>query len=199
MKSEVEQLLEQIEKHGYSRLIFDMDCTVSRLELPWRELYKRVLPKLPTDVAESFLASLQDPAQAWGQIHNTHVDLSAEFQAIIAEESRHFEATNLEHQPNRELVEMIKGLPSSINCYLWSSNTRDATVRILKDLGLVNKFKIVVSRDDVRYLKPDPEGWLRIDDGSPKSDYLFIGDSRNDRMVAEAIGIDYFPINHFRK
>lgn len=198
MKSEVETLLELIKSRGYTRLIFDMDCTITRLELPWREHYKQIVQKLLPDIAKSFLTSLRDPSQSWGQTYNTHIDMSAEFEEIISKESPVFEASNLKHRPYDELIEMIKSLPASITYCLWSSNARDTTSRILKELDL-NRVDVVVSRDDVRYLKPHPEGWALIDNGTPKSQYLFIGDSSNDRLVAEAIGIDYYPIRFFRK
>jgi phosphoglycolate phosphatase-like HAD superfamily hydrolase len=51
----------------------------------------------------------------------------------------------------------------------------------------------------VEYTKPSPDGWRHIHDGvRPLHEYLFVGDGENDRLVADAIGIDFFYIGHFR-
>ncbi len=199
MRSEVEDLSRLIQTRGYTRLIFDMDCTITQIQLPWGTFRENVAQQLSADTAASFTAAFRDPSISWGSMHNSHVDTDPDFHAIMAKKSQEFEHQYSDHQPYRELVDMIKSLPPNISCIIWSSNTRDGLIRILKELGLSERIERIVSRDEVRYIKPNPEGWKLIDNGTPREKYLFIGDSINDRLVAEAIGIEYFKIGYFRE
>ena len=53
-----------------------------------------------------------------------------------------------------------------------------------------------MSRSDVDYLKPNPDGFKLIDDGKTNIDqYLFIGDSSNDEGATKALGMDYFEVS----
>lgn len=58
---------------------------------------------------------------------------------------------------------------------------------------------MIVARDDVRLLKPNPEGWQHIYGNESLGEYLLVGDSANDRGAAGAVGIDYFEIKHFKE
>ena len=70
---------------------------------------------------------------------------------------------------------------------------------MLDKLGIEQHFDVIVARDDVRLLKPSPEGWQHIYGDEPLSEYLFVGDSANDHGAAVAVGIDYFEIKHFKE
>jgi phosphoglycolate phosphatase len=47
---------------------------------------------------------------------------------------------------------------------LWTNNARALTVPALERLGLAALLDLVVTRDDMRALKPDPDGWRVISD-----------------------------------
>ena len=79
---------------------------------------------------------------------------------------------------------------------MWSSNSSKAIDKVLKEEGLDKCFKLIVSRSDVDYLKPNPDGFKLIDDGKTNIDqYLFIGDSSNDEGATKALGMDYFEVS----
>ena len=42
---------------------------------------------------------------------------------------------------------------------IWTNNARELTVPALARLGLADELDLVVTRDDMRALKPDPDGW----------------------------------------
>ena len=42
---------------------------------------------------------------------------------------------------------------------LWTNNARALTLPALARLGLAAELELVVTRDDMRALKPDPDGW----------------------------------------
>ncbi len=78
--------------------------------------------------------------------------------------------------------------------YVWSSNSTKTLERYLKELGISNLFDGVVSRDDVYFIKPDPEGFSLIDDGTSVGKYLFYGDSQFDKDAARALDVDYVDV-----
>ena len=45
---------------------------------------------------------------------------------------------------------------------IWTNNARELTVPALARLGLADELDLVVTRDDMRALKPDPDGWRVI-------------------------------------
>lgn len=61
----------------------------------------------------------------------------------------------------------------------------------LRGLGLADSFDLVLSRDDVRFMKPDPEGLGRALEqlGVDRDSALFVGDSRTDVLAARAAGV----------
>lgn len=61
----------------------------------------------------------------------------------------------------------------------------------VRDLGLEHLFDAVFSRNDVRFMKPDPDGLRRALEGLDVDGgrALFVGDSRTDVLAARAAGV----------
>jgi phosphoglycolate phosphatase len=61
----------------------------------------------------------------------------------------------------------------------------------VRDLGLGGLFDLVLSRNDVRFMKPDGDGLGRALDrlGVDPTRALFVGDSRTDILAARAAGV----------
>ena len=101
-------------------------------------------------------------------------------------------------KPNPEIIEFIKQA-DEYSKFIYSSNSRASVEKGLKELGISDDFKSLVTRDDVSYIKPDPEGFLLIyDPNTPKEDYLMIGNSHSDKDMAKAAGIDFYLVEYFR-
>jgi phosphoglycolate phosphatase len=75
---------------------------------------------------------------------------------------------------------------------LLTNNARAATVRVLEHLGLASCIGLVVTRDDVPTIKPDPAGIRLILErvGPVRAAYL-VGDSWIDGQAAERAGIRF--------
>jgi phosphoglycolate phosphatase len=79
---------------------------------------------------------------------------------------------------------------------LWTNNARTLTLPALERLGLAQELELVVTRDDMRALKPDPDGWRviashfkeRLADGSPA---VVVGDSWVDGVAAAKAGVPF--------
>ena len=79
---------------------------------------------------------------------------------------------------------------------LWTNNARALTVPVLARLGLADALDLVVTRDDMRALKPDPDGWRVISEhfrarlvGGPPS--VVVGDSWVDGVAAAKAGVPF--------
>lgn len=198
---EVSTLQRRITSGGYSTIIFDLDETLTYLIFPWGEWTARVTAALPADARVGFRRRLADPTESEGALLNEYIEAYPDFYDQLITITNEFEARHFgEHHPHDGLVSLLPQLhEAGIRLVLWTSQSHGAAESALAELGLAERFDTIVSRNDVRLAKPNPEGWRLIWDGtSPLAHHLFVGDSNNDERVAAAIGIDYFQINHYK-
>ncbi|MGH7340607.1 MAG: HAD family hydrolase [Candidatus Rokuibacteriota bacterium] len=82
---------------------------------------------------------------------------------------------------------------------IWTNNARELTLPALARLGLAEKLDLVVTRDDMRALKPDPAGWRVISEhfgklatgvGDPRN-AVVVGDSWVDGVAATKAGVPF--------
>ena len=82
---------------------------------------------------------------------------------------------------------------------IWTNNARELTLPALARLGLADELDLVVTRDDMRALKPDPDGWRVISEhfahlsdraGDPR-DAVIVGDSWVDGVAAAKAGVSF--------
>jgi phosphoglycolate phosphatase len=75
---------------------------------------------------------------------------------------------------------------------VWTNNDRVAAGYVLERFGLHPHLDLVITRDDVRHLKPDPDG-LRVVRGRwPDAPHVvMVGDSWVDGLAAQAGGIPF--------
>jgi phosphoglycolate phosphatase len=80
---------------------------------------------------------------------------------------------------------------------LWTNNARAVTLAALERCGVRDAFDLVVTRDEMQALKPDPDGWRVIAthfglDGEPDAGLGFmVGDSWVDGVAAAAAGVSF--------
>ncbi|OGL13312.1 MAG: hypothetical protein A3I17_08040 [Candidatus Rokubacteria bacterium RIFCSPLOWO2_02_FULL_72_37] len=82
---------------------------------------------------------------------------------------------------------------------LWTNNARAITLPALERLGLAGLLDPVVTRDDMRALKPDPDGWRviaahfggRAGDAGIARRAVVVGDSWVDGLAAAAAGVPF--------
>jgi phosphoglycolate phosphatase len=75
---------------------------------------------------------------------------------------------------------------------VWTNNAREVATLALGRFDLLPHFDLVVTRDEMRALKPDPDGWrvIREQLGDVR-DALVVGDSWVDGLAAAAVGIPF--------
>lgn len=75
---------------------------------------------------------------------------------------------------------------------VWTNNARVCTIHVLEQLALVPHFDLVVTRDEFRRLKPDPDGFRVIRERLPRlAEALVVGDSWVDGVAAGAAGVPF--------
>lgn len=75
---------------------------------------------------------------------------------------------------------------------VWTNNARDVALEALERFGLLPVLDHVVTRDDMRALKPHPDGWRVIAERfSPVEAAVVVGDSWVDGVAAAAAGVPF--------
>jgi phosphoglycolate phosphatase len=75
---------------------------------------------------------------------------------------------------------------------LWTNNAREVTTIVLERFGLSPHFDLIVTRDDMRALKPDADGWRVISGALGLADSaVVVGDSWVDGRAAAAAGVPF--------
>jgi phosphoglycolate phosphatase len=79
---------------------------------------------------------------------------------------------------------------------LWTNNARALTLPALARLGLAAGLDLIVTRDDMRALKPDPDGWRVIAAHfrarlTPDAPVVVVGDSWVDGVAAAKAGVPF--------
>ena len=74
---------------------------------------------------------------------------------------------------------------------LWTNNARSVTTEVLSRFGLLDQFDLLVTRNDMAALKPDPDGWRVIAERFGACSAVVVGDSWVDGLAAAAVGIPF--------
>jgi phosphoglycolate phosphatase len=75
---------------------------------------------------------------------------------------------------------------------VWTNNAREVTALALERFDLLAALDLVVTRDEMRALKPDPDGWRVIAEHfGDHRDAVVVGDSWVDGVAAMAAGIPF--------
>jgi phosphoglycolate phosphatase len=75
---------------------------------------------------------------------------------------------------------------------VWTNNAREISATALERFGLLSVLDLVVTRDEMRALKPDPDGWRVIAEHfGAHRDAVVVGDSWVDGVAAQAAGIPF--------
>lgn len=188
-------LREYLDVHHKQHLIFDFDETLFTLRLPW-EVYINTLTQKLLDLD----ASLQKftHAKTLNDLENEAVRRHGEqARKLRIEYSGEFEREFLKEVDEHSVyTSFVAENYQKYNCYVWTSNVRATIEPILREHDLLKCFKKLVTKSDLSFTKPDPEGFYQIFNPmfEKKEDFLMIGDSQNDMHAAANAGIDFYSV-----
>lgn len=125
-----------------------------------------------------------------GLVRREAAHLEAEVLAIPeAHERRAMMLATLEPHAVETLAALRElGLATAV----WTNNDRVAAGYVLERFGLGRHLDLVVTRDDVQHLKPDPDGLRVVRARWPDAPHVvMVGDSWVDGLAAQAGGIPF--------
>lgn len=186
-----------LKRHPKSHLIWDFDGTITDLIIDWTnfreglfELYYAKYPDLKGSVPNTsgmgnrlYNLAVEKYGQEAKQIGNAY------FEAF---EARHYSS----HLPNKEALSFIYQNKDEYTYSIWTNNFRSTILPILDELKLPKLMRTIVTKTELTYSKPNPDGFAQIHttDQLSLDAYLMIGDSENDELAAKAAGIDFFKV-----
>jgi HAD superfamily hydrolase (TIGR01549 family) len=188
------QLRDYLAKNPKKYLIFDFDETIAMIDMDWSQYHARM-----AEIYKKFDSKRHHPAFYSYDGYNDFVREHGEevMRLIKTANSQYEQEMGQGFIPNHKLIKFINQA-DGFRMFVYSSNSRTTVERGLIELSIKDRFEQIVSRDDVSYIKPDPEGFgLIYDPNIPKEDYLMIGNSSTDREMAEAVGIDFYLVDYF--
>jgi phosphoglycolate phosphatase len=179
--------------------VFDLDHTLIRTPLDlaamaadMRALLEGARGPLPARPARWRVGELV----AWSKAQAPELE-AAVWQVALDHERGAMDAAALE--PGA--LEAVAGARGrGFRTALWTNNARAITAPALERLGLAAVLDLVVTRDDMRALKPDPDGWRVISEHfaaalgggpGPAGRAVVVGDSWVDGLAAAAAGVPF--------
>ena len=171
--------------------VFDLDHTLvntpldlAAMALDMRALLERRCGPLPPRPDRYRVGELL----VWCQAHAPDVAKPL-WEIALDHERRAMDVASLEPGA-REAVEGARA--AGFVTAVWTNNAREITGGALARFGLLPALDLVVTRDEMRALKPDPDGWRVIAEhfGAAR-DAVVVGDSWVDGLAAQAAGIPF--------
>lgn len=92
---------------------------------------------------------------------------------------------------NKKLLNELKKLKKETYLTIFTSKDKLRTNKILKKYNI---FDYIVTADDVKKGKPNPEGIFKIKKKFKKKDYIFFGDSKFDFMSSKRANVKYVHV-----
>ncbi len=185
---------EQERPRPYAGVIFDLEGTLVDFQWKIGEAVAKAKKEIEGWGWTSPLLGISDYAELYNEGIHRAPDESEEKRFLevvdrIYDEYDKDALTRWNAQPSADAL--LKALKETGTPVALCSNVgRKAMDGILLLMGWSRSFKVTLSRDEVRFLKPEPEGLsktIKLLHLSP-SDVLFIGDSRTDIRTAKKVG-----------
>jgi len=178
-------------------IIFDMDGLLFDTESIYCEANLIAADKYDLPFTEETYArfiGISDE-EVWGELHKMYADHGKEIVQKFIDESwgmahNRFKTGEVDLKPGvHELLAYLE--EKEIPRVLASSNVRPVIEILLEHAGIRDKFSDIISAEDVKFAKPDPEIFVIAADrlGISGADALVLEDSKNGILAAEGAGV----------
>lgn len=168
--------------------VFDLDHTLVSSPLDLRAVGREMEAMMRARGLDVPARELRWSApELLGLVRREAPELEADVLAIpVAHERRAMQEASLEPFAVEAVAAMkARGFATAV----WTNNDRVAAGFVLSRFGLVSHLDLVVTRDDVRHLKPDPDGLRVVRQRWPGAERIVVvGDSWVDGLAAQAGG-----------
>ena len=185
----------------YKLIIFDFDGVIVNPNSPVRNIID-IIDKLGildiNDRAEDLLKSFTNLAKSFTNLIESLLCVGQIFNpcGLVSFAERYSN-----YKSNDKVVNFIKNR-NGYKMAIFSINTRRCIEKHLEEAGILEKFDVVISCEDVKKLKPNLEGLkkiLKITKVRPH-EAIYFGSGDNDRIAAENAQIKYVSsLNNLKK
>ena len=194
--------LESIQK-TCSTILFDFDGTLFDLHISWgniqQYIYNHYKSKYGVEIPlfNRFHAMFDFIKKEKGENEKQFYYNYLENQEVDAANEKKYSPTWLTNQGLDKIGEKIH---YDTFFGIISSNFHETIMEILIQRGMVDKFQIIIGRDDVENAKPNPEGILRVINAYnlKRENVLFIGDSPIDEEAAQNAQVNFINVENLR-
>jgi HAD superfamily hydrolase (TIGR01549 family) len=182
-----------LKSHPKQILIFDFDETIARIVIDWTLWHKGVAEI----IAQFDSDHVFNPGREHIYVNDSVKKYGKPLRDALWNFNEAYETTRETGlAANEPLIAFIKN-DKNYRKQLYTSNSKRAVSRFLHELGIETLFEQKCFRNDVDFIKPDPQGFWNIlyDKSVPLQNYLMIGDSSSDEGMAKAVGMDFFKVS----
>jgi len=178
-------------------VVLDLDGTLINSLKVYDEVHKKVLERYGINLdgsLDNFGMPLEEIIYNIIRKYNLSIsieDLKKEFENIIVNEY----IEKIKFNPGaKQILNYFKD--KKYKMAIFTSNTRRLTTEILKHLHIDNLFDVIITSDDVKQTKPDPEGYIKIVRGFLllPNEILAIEDSIYGVIAAKRAGINVIGV-----
>ncbi|WP_108670275.1 HAD family hydrolase [Peribacillus acanthi] len=174
-------------------LVFDFDGLIIDTESVWYDSYREVLSGYGMDLKiEDFSKVIGTTDEVLYQHIRENVETKID-RDTIEKETHEIYKIKMGEPVLREGVEdyLKAAKEKGIRIALASSSSRQWVEGYIRQLGIIEYFEVIKTRDDVSKVKPDPELYMKAVEalGIESSEALAFEDSLNGLMAARKAGL----------
>lgn len=172
-------------------IIIDFDGTLINVKLDWKQLKEALFKEYPQ---KRFVRSksLHGFISEYKEISNKNTKT---FDKIISD----LELKNLlDYSVNKNLFNYIVNNSTKV-FVIYSTNSFKLISKILKEINVMKYFDLIISLESVSQIKPNMGGMNIIVSRYkhlPKRDFIFVGNSKEDKEVALRSNIEFLQISN---
>lgn len=176
-----------MKKRHYNTILFDWDgCIANSLPL-WHTCFHQVFKQLNISMTDEDILSIS--TQNTKKVTDFGVSTELFNSTILAEAPAYMSKVEL-HEGASIILKSLKKLGKHIA--LVTSSFRETVVPMMKRHGIHKYFDTIITAEDVKKPKPDPEGLKKTITflNARPEETLFVGDSDNDIKAGKKLRID---------
>jgi HAD superfamily hydrolase (TIGR01509 family) len=178
-------------------VIIDLDGTLINSLKVYDEVHKKILERYNVKIEgslDNFGMPIEDIIYNIIRKYNLNIsieDIRKEFENMLINEYME----KIKFNPGaKQILNYFKD--KKYKMAIFTSNTRRLTIELLKHLHVDNLFDVIITSDDVKQPKPDPEGYIKIvkEFSLLPNEILAIEDSIYGIIAAKRAGINVIGV-----
>ena len=190
------EFITHLNEHKKTDIIFDFDETLVHLLIDWSNWHAGM-----KELFNSYKPLSQAPNNNIVMLQNVYIkEFGSELRDRIIQINYEAERDDMNgYKLLKPQNDWITDLSKVFTLHIWTSNDKRTIIPLLQKLNIDQFFKTVVTRNDVYYIKPEKDGFEKIntEHKSPEC-FMMIGDSASDRGAAKSAGIDFLHVESFK-